>query len=59
MVLGILTVVEVVGEYGVLVALCVCYGLVFYIHFLGCLVSYVLGMDVCIGYGMLVYKIVF
>ena len=29
--------------------ICVCYDSVFYIHSSGCLVSYVLGMDVCIG----------
>ena len=48
-VLGVLKIMEVAIEYGILVALCVCYDLVFYILSLGCLVLYVLGTDVCIG----------
>ena len=49
MVLSVLMVVEVVGEYGVLVVLCVCSNLVFYICLSRCLVSCVLGMDMCSG----------
>ena len=48
-VLGVLMIMKVAVEYGILVALCVCYDLVFYIHYLGCLVFYVLSMNVCIG----------
>ena len=48
-VLGVLMKVVVAIEGGVLVALCVCYDLVFYIRSSRCLVLYVLGMVVCIG----------
>jgi hypothetical protein len=41
------------GGGGVHVVLCVCYGLVFYIHFSRCLVSCVLGMGLCNSCGML------
>lgn len=47
------------GKWCVLVVLCVCYGLVFYIHFLGCLVTCVLCMELYIGFGMKVHKRVF
>ena len=42
-------IVDVVGEYGVCVVLCVCCDLVFYICSSGCLVSCVLDMDICSG----------
>jgi hypothetical protein len=48
-VLGVLMVVEVAVEYDVLVVLSVYYDFVFCICSSGYLVSYVLGMDVCIG----------
>ena len=45
---GYSTIVGVVREYDVFGGLGVCYDLVFYIHLLGCLVSYVLDIVVCI-----------
>ena len=49
-------VAEVGGRWGILVVLCVCYGLVFYIHFSRCLVPRVLGIGLYNDCGTRVHK---